>query len=94
MDDKETKAYVLDLLAHKLSENNKRWFIFSLVMALMFFFSNAFWICRELQYNKEVCIEQEIENEEGVALVNGIGDLSYGPSETEDNSKTSEKDGR
>ena len=62
-----------------------RWFILALVLALLLFGTNAYWVYRENQYVDETTTEvtQEIDTDNGAAYVAGIGSVYYGENKTD-----------
>lgn len=67
----------------RLERVNRRLWIISLVLILLFCVSNAIWILRESQYAEEI-ITQTVETNQGNAYVSGAGDINYGQSKAND----------
>ena len=74
--------YVHEGEMNRLERVNKRWFILFIIVLSMLFVTNAGWIIYENQFADEVTtIEQEVDTVEGMAIVSGTGDASYGESD-------------
>lgn len=69
----------------RMERANKRLWVVIIILIVALIGSNAAWIYYESQFVDQISVEQEVDTGEGDAFVNGIGDLNYGQSETEDN---------
>lgn len=65
----------------RMERSNRRLWIALLVVIVLFVASNVFWIWRDSQF-EDVVVEQDVETDDGTAIVNGVGDMYYGTSET------------
>ena len=65
----------------RLERANKRWFIAFLVVLVMLFATNAGWIVYDHQF-ETYNVQQDVDTGAGAAVVAGIGDVTYGQSET------------
>ena len=76
----------------RMERTNKRLWILILVLIVALIGSNAGWIYYESQFvDTETTVEQQVETDDGVTVVSGIGDAVYGESDTADYSTDSDK---
>lgn len=71
----------------RMERANKRLWIVILVLIVAFIGSNAGWLFYESQFQvvEESKVEQKVDTGDGDTIVNGIGDINYGTSETDGN---------
>jgi len=71
----------------RMERANKRLWIVILVLIVVLLGTNGAWIWYESQFQvvEESKVEQEVDTGDGDTIVNGIGDINYGTSETEGN---------
>ena len=71
----------------RMERANKRLWIVILVLIVALIGSNGAWIWYEAQFQvvEESKVEQEVDTGDGDTIVNGIGDINYGTSETDGN---------
>ena len=70
----------------RMERANRRLWIVILVLIAALIGTNAGWIYYESQFvEEETTVEQDVETGQGDATVTGVGDSSYGTSETEGN---------
>lgn len=62
----------------RLERTVKRLWILCILLILLLVGTNVAWIIYEAQFVDEIQIEQEVEADDGDAIVSGIGDISYG----------------
>ena len=71
----------------RMERANKRLWIVVLVLIAVLLGTNGAWIWYESQFQvvEESKVEQEVDTGDGDTIVNGIGDINYGTSETDGN---------
>lgn len=62
--------------------NTKRLFILCIIIFVALIVTNAGWIIYEAQF-EDMVIEQDVDTGTGEAVVSGLGDVTYGTGETE-----------
>ena len=77
MDDKISFVAFESIIARFTDANRRLWILCILLISLLVL-TNVCWVVYESQYVDEMSVEQEVETGDGDAIVNGIGDLSYG----------------
>lgn len=86
--DKDRTEYLLYESSMVRQERNfKRIWILCIILIVVCVLTNGFWIWREFQY-EDIVVEQDVETDDGTAIVNGVGDMYYGTSETDNEGKT------
>lgn len=76
----------------RMERTNKRLWILILVLIVALIGSNVGWMYYENQFvDTETTVEQQVETDDGVTIVSGIGDAVYGESDTADYSADSDK---
>ena len=71
----------------RMERANKRLWIVVLVLIAVLLGTNAGWLFYESQFQvvEESKVEQKVDTGDGDTIVNGIGDINYGTSETDGN---------
>ena len=69
----------------RMERANKRLWIVVLVLIAVLLGTNGAWLYYESQFVDEISVKQDVDTGDGDAVVNGIGDLNYGTSETDGN---------
>ena len=67
----------------RMERANKRLWIVVLVLIAVLLGTNGAWLYYESQFVDEISVKQDVDTGDGDAVVNGIGDLNYGTSETD-----------
>ncbi len=82
MEDKDrTEYFIYEANAVRQERNFKRLWILCIILIILFVGTNIYWIWRDHQF-EDVVVEQDVETDDGTAIVNGVGDMYYGTSET------------
>ena len=68
--------------ASRLERTNKRMWILCIILVFLLLGTNVAWIIYESQF-EDIVVEQEVDTGMGDATVSGVGDISYGQSETD-----------
>lgn len=82
MDKDRSEYFIYEASMVRQERTIKRLWILCIIMIVLFVSTNAFWIWREFQY-EDIVVEQDVETDDGTAIVNGVGDLNYGTSEAD-----------
>ena len=78
MEDNSVPFVAFESTISRLEAANKRLWIVCIILISILLITNVCWVAYENQFIDEVSVEQDIETGEGDAIVNGIGDLTYG----------------
>ena len=73
---------IFESVTTRLERTIERLWILSIILIILFVGSNCAWIYYENQF-EDIKVTQEVDTGQGDATVMGVGDLSYGESETD-----------